>query len=239
MIRLSIILPCYNEGETLGALVDGYRRALAGRGDVELILVDNGSTDDTARQIAREIATGASFVFESVSVPHNRGYGHGILCGLAKARGSFLAWSHADLQCPPADVIRLFDAVLAHPEPHNCFGKGHRVNDRGRAGLLTRLQTLLSQLLLGQRLVEINAQPKLFHRSLLNRFHRPPIGYELDIYAYYKAVRAGLSVVSIPVQFLERQAGRSKWAFSLPSRLRFMARNLWYLLTLRLNGERI
>ncbi|GAB6039425.1 glycosyltransferase family 2 protein [Endothiovibrio diazotrophicus] len=236
MNTLSIVLPCYNEGSTLGRLVDGYRRALAGRAGVELILVDNGSTDDTARRITEEVAKGAPFAIKGATVAHNRGYGHGILSGLAEAGGDYLAWSHADLQCPPEDVVRLFDAVLARPAPRACFGKGHRVNERGRAGRLTRLQTRLSRLILGLRLEEINAQPKLFHRSLLEQFRHPPVGYELDIYAYYKAVRAGREVVSVPVRFLERQAGRSKWAFSLPSRLRFMARNLWYLVVLRVAG---
>jgi glycosyltransferase involved in cell wall biosynthesis len=238
MIRLSIVLPCYNEGPTLDALVAGYRQALAGRDDVELILVDNGSTDDTERRIAEEIAK-PGLAIRTVTVHVNRGYGYGILCGLSAAAGEYVAWSHADLQCPPADVVRLFEAVMARPDPRHVFGKGFRVNDRGSAVILTRLQTWLSGLILGHRLEEINAQPKLFHRSFLKRLRRPPLGFELDVYTHYKAVKAGLEVVTVDVEFLERKAGMSKWAFSLASRLRFMVRNLWYLLVLRVGGDRI
>ena len=239
MTVLSIILPCYNEGATLHRLVDGYRQALAGRSEVELILVDNGSADDTAQRIAEEIGKGDSFPIRTATVHVNRGYGYGILTGFSIATGDYVAWSHADMQCPPTDVIRLFDAVLARPAPERCFGKGNRVNDRGRGAILTRLQTALARLILGRRLEEINAQPKLFHRSFLKSFRLPPLGFELDVYAYYKAARAGLDIVTVDVHFLERQAGQSNWAFSLPSRVRFMARNLWYLAMLRLGGDRI
>ena len=135
--------------------------------------------------------------------------------------------------------VRLFEAVTARPGTARCFGKGYRVSDRGSAALLTRLQTLLADFILGHHLEEINAQPKLFHRRFLDQFKAPPIGYELDIYAYDKAVRKGLDIVTVDVQFLDRKAGQSKWAYSLYSRLAFMAKNLLYLVKLRLNADSI
>ncbi len=239
MTRLSIICPCYDEGASLDDLLDGYRHALADADDVELILVDNGSNDDTGERLERAKAGNYPFRLQVVTVPVNKGYGHGIMSGLAVASGQYLAWSHADLQCPPADVVRLYDVVMARPQPARCFGKGNRVSDRGRAALLTRLQTVLADFILGHHLEEINAQPKLFHRGFLDEFKAPPIGYELDIYAYFKAVRIGLEIVTVDVQFLDRQVGQSKWAYSLYSRLAFMAKNLLYLVKLRLSADRI
>jgi glycosyltransferase involved in cell wall biosynthesis len=49
MIKLSIVLPCYNEGLTIKRLVDEFRVAFAGEQGIELILVNNGSTDDTKK----------------------------------------------------------------------------------------------------------------------------------------------------------------------------------------------
>ena len=239
MTDLSIVCPCYNEGASLNDLLDGYRLALAGFDGVELVLVDNGSTDDTAERLERAKAGDYPFRLVVVTVPVNKGYGHGIMSGLAAAGGEYLAWSHADLQCPPADVARLYEAVMARPDPARCFGKGYRVSDRGRAALLTHLQTLLADFILGHHLEEINAQPKLFHRGFLDEFKAPPIGYELDIYAYYKALRSGHEIVTVDVQFLDRQAGESKWAYSLYSRLAFMARNFLYLIKLRSKADRI
>ena len=239
MIDLSIILPCYNEGATVSRLVDGYRAAVAGRKRVELVLVDNGSTDNTAEQLQVEREKENPFFVKLVTVPRNRGYGHGIMTGLKSASGEHLAWSHADLQCPPEDVIRLYDAVMSRPDPKRCFGKGYRVNERGGAGLFTGLHTFFSRLILGCLLEEINAQPKLFHRSFLKTFIFPPTGYELDVFAYYKAVLQGFDIVLVEVHFLERKSGQSKWAYSIYSRICFMLRNFVYLMKLRLKRNRI
>jgi glycosyltransferase involved in cell wall biosynthesis len=230
---LSIVLPCYNEAENLPPLLDAYRAVFGGRGAIELVLVDNGSTDDTAAVLRREQERGHPFALQVVPVPVNQGYGHGILAGLAAARGEYLAWSHADRQCSPQDVAALYDAVLKRPRPERCFGKGFRSNRRGSAAFFSRMQSLLARIILGRVLTEINAQPKLFHRSFLAELSRPPAGYELDLYAYYRAVQRGMDVVSVHVEFPPRERGRSKWAASAGSRLRFMARNLWYLVALR------
>ena len=239
MTKISIILPCYNEGATLSQLVESYRKVSHGLDEVELILVDNGSTDNTAEQLKAEKNKNNPLSLKIVTVPQNIGYGHGIMKGISHASGDYIAWSHADLQCPSEDVVRLYDEVMKRPNPKNCFGKGYRINKVGRAAFFTRIQTLLSLLILGYHLKEIYAQPKLFHRDFVNNFHAPPTGYELDFYAFYKATMNKMDIVTIDVYFHERKAGKSKWAYSLNSRLRFIINNFSYLLHLRLKGKKI
>lgn len=239
MMKLSIILPSYNEGENLPQLMEEYRLALYGLSNVELILVNNGSTDDTAECLKIEQAKGNPFSLKIVTVPVNQGYGNGIMAGIAVADGEYLAWSHADLQCLPKDVVNLYNAVIGRPNPKACFGKGYRVNKTGRAGILTKLQTMLSRIILGCNLTEINAQPKLFHRDFITEFCAPPLGYELDIYAYYKAVRKNMEIVTVDVYFYKRKAGKSKWTYSFYSRQYFIMHNFVYLLKLRFIGNKI
>jgi len=234
MIDLSIVLPCYNEGETLSQLVDEYRETFKDVDNVELILIDNGSVDSTAEQLKKEVTKENPFVLKIVTVNENQGYGHGIMTGLSEATGTYLAWSHSDLQCSPQDVVNLYRKVLEQPNPENCFGKGYRTNKIGRTAIMTRLQTYLSFLILGHYLTEINAQPKLFHRNFIKDFNSPPLGYELDYYAVYKAVLNNWDMVVINVIFHDRQAGESKWSSSLRSKLIFIINNLIYLLKLRL-----
>jgi glycosyltransferase involved in cell wall biosynthesis len=234
LTKLSIILPAYNEVGSLPYLLEDYRRALAGRTDVELVIVDNGSSDGTGDALLAEQANDPGFPLRVVRVDVNRGYGHGIISGLRAATGEFLAWSHADHQCPAADPFRLFDAVMARPDPENCFGKGRRTNDRGSMAIFPTLHTFFSDLILGHHLEEINAQPKLFHRKFLAEFRAPPDTYELDIYAYDKAVSRKLDIVEIDVVFQERVAGESKWAYSAYSFIKFLIRNFLYLIRLRL-----
>lgn len=236
--KLSIVLPCYNEGPTLHELMEDYRGTFQSTEGVELILVNNGSTDETAERLEAEKKKNNPFALKIVTVPKNIGYGHGIVSGLAQASGEFLAWSHADLQCQPGDVLRLYHRILEQPGPAQCYGKGVRVNER-HGVIFTRIQTLLSALILGVRLSEINAQPKLFHRNFFREFHRPPDGFELDLYSFYKARRKNLNIVTVEVNFLKRKAGQSRWAYSFYSRLRFMANNFIYLWKLRLLANRI
>ena len=105
-INLSIILPCYNEAASLRKLIAQYQSVLDEYTNCELILVDNGATDESWSIMQASIATSKNLQICPIQVPENRGYGHGILAGLSAASGKFCAWSHADLQCPHMDVVR-------------------------------------------------------------------------------------------------------------------------------------
>ena len=233
--ELSIILPCYNEGATLDTLVNGYLEHLNDREHCELVMVDNGSSDDTWGEMNEIVARHSSTPIILVRVDVNQGYGHGLMQGLNAATGTILSWSHADLQCPPDDVFKLYDEFRLSDNQEMTFGKGNRINERGNASILTNVQTVLARLILGYNMTEINAQPKMFHKKFCDSWRVPPKGYELDVYAYFQAMRQGLSIVSIDVNFLHRQEGESKWAYSLMSRFTAMAKNLVYLFQLRVS----
>lgn len=237
--KLSVVLPCYNEKENLSALVDSYLSALGERSDAEIIFVDNGSTDGTSNKIKEILEAKNDSRLRTALVEVNQGYGFGILSGLRIAKGTYLAWSHADQQCSPEDVFNVYEAVLKTKKPDQVFGKGHRVNDRGRAAILTLIQEFLSKIILGVQMTEINAQPKVFHRSLFEKFQIPPKGYELDIYAYYKALTLKFDVVAKEVIFHDRKHGQSKWSFSLTSKIKQILRNFNYLVFLRLNRKNL
>ncbi|MBT6036083.1 MAG: glycosyltransferase family 2 protein [Kordiimonadaceae bacterium] len=232
---LSIILPCYNEGVTLDALVNSYLELINDRDDCELVLVDNGSSDRTWEKMNKLKEKFPLAPILLIRVEVNQGYGYGLMQGLDAASGSVLSWSHADLQCPPNDVFKLYDEFRREESQETIFGKGHRVNNRGNSSILTNVQTLLARLILGHRMVEINAQPKMFHKTFYKTWKAPPKGYELDIYAYFHALRQGLNVISIDVHFLDRQEGESKWAYSLLSRLTAITKNIVYLFILRVS----
>ena len=102
-MRLSLVIPCYNEAANLPLLLKRCEH-LALMPDVEVILVDNGSTDDSPVILAQllPLYPGCS----SVRVEKNQGYGHGILMGLRAAHGEILAWTHADLQTDPRDALQ-------------------------------------------------------------------------------------------------------------------------------------
>ena len=161
--NLSIVIPCWNEAANLPALLQAWA-ALWQDGDRwELILVDNGSTDDSAAILA---AADLPFLRVATVPPPNIGYGHGILTGLALARGDVLAWTHADGQTPPADVLRAWQTWRESPLPEKTLIKGLRQDRPLADAAFTAGMSAWATALLGLPLHDINAQPKLFPRSL-------------------------------------------------------------------------
>ena len=92
---------------------------------------------------------------------------------------------------------------------------------------------LIASTVLTTRLADVNAQPKVFHRSHLARLTEPPVGFQFDLYLLYQARRAGLSILTVQVVFGERVHGQSKWAFSFLSRYRTIWETIVYIFRLR------
>ena len=198
--------------------------------DLEVILVNNGSTDDSATVFREQLPR---FPFARlVEVPKNRGYGFGILSGLRAARGEFLGWTHADLQTAPEDPVTGF-SLLEKKGSTRVFLKGTR---RGRP-LFDQVFTLgmsaFETLLFGEKLWDINAQPTLFHRSLMDEWKKPPHDFALDLYAYCLACRHHCEIIRIPVNFPPRIHGQSNWNTSFAAKWKFIQRTFSFSLKLR------
>lgn len=227
--RLSIVLPCYNEAPGLESLAARY--AEAGRGvSFELILVDNGSTDDTPK-VLPGILQEHSFA-RSVRVEQNQGYGHGILTGLRASQGEVLSWSHADLQTDPVDVFRAWDLYRRSSRPDRTLVKGRRTGRKLTDRFITWGMQSLATVLLRTPMYEINAQPKVFHRSLLSALQEAPKDWSLDLFTLYAAKKCGWRIETIPVSFPPRRHGASSWASNWRSKYRTIARSIRYLMKL-------
>lgn len=227
--HLSVILPCYNESRGLRATLDGYEKA--GQGiNFELILVNNGSRDDTAA--ALETLLPAYPFARCVTIEQNRGYGHGIITGLQAALAPVLAWSHADLQTDPADVFRALELFQQHRAGERILIKGRRFGRSPGERVISWGMQLCATLILSTPFSEINAQPKLFDRSLLAHLGDPPKDFNFDLYVLFQARRNGWKMVSFPVQFPPRLYGESNWASTWQSKLRTIARSLRYMVRL-------
>ena len=118
--RLSLIIPCYNEQEALFPFMEEIQRIIPLLGDVqvELILVNDGSRDNTL-PILRELAEKHSFV-RYASFSRNFGKEAAILAGLSMAKGDYAAVMDADLQDPPALLPDMLNAV--REEGYDCAG---------------------------------------------------------------------------------------------------------------------
>jgi len=210
--ELSVVLPCYNEARNIPIVVERLSRFWP-EIHFELILVNNGSTDDTEKVLAK--MEKENEFLRVVTVIKNVGYGHGIMSGLKDARADVVSYSHADIQTPPEDIIkayRLFKESGDHSK--HVLVKGLRVNRRREEQSLTRGLEKVAGLLLGYKMEDINGQPKLFPREFIKNLTHPPLDFSFDVYVMYKAVQNGFEIMRFPVDFGLRIHGESKWASS-------------------------
>ncbi|MEE8424288.1 MAG: glycosyltransferase family 2 protein [Elusimicrobiota bacterium] len=222
--ELSVVLPCYNEAGNIEGLLERYR-SVARKVALELVCVDNGSTDDTPAILARELAKPENGFARGVRVENNMGYGHGIQIGLESARAPVTAYSHADLQCPPGDVLTALELFRRHSEEGPCLIKGRR---KGKRAFLDQCVTWvyngLAAFVLGLRAVpadrpavavrdvDINAEPKLFDRTLITDLGCGPKDFTYDLFTLYRAKRRGMRIIEFEVSYEARKWGKSKLA---------------------------
>lgn len=227
-MKFSLVIPCYNEAANLPLLLERCKEVACQPG-VEVILVDNGSTDSSP-EVLRELLPGYPGC-RSIRVEKNQGYGFGILAGLKAASGDILGWTHADMQTDPQDALRGMEFFQQHGS--NIFVKGRRYGRPLGDVAFTVGMSLFETILLGSPLWDINAQPTMFSRKFFETWQGPPHDFALDLYAYYQARQAGLAVYRFPVRFGERAHGISHWNVNWAAKRKFIRRTVDFSLQLR------
>lgn len=227
-MKFSLIIPCYNESANLPLLLERCKGLIEQPG-VEVILVDNGSTDDSPQVLERLLPSYPGC--RSVRVDVNQGYGYGILSGLHAAEGEILGWTHADLQTDPMDALR----GLAFFDQHgsDIFVKGRRFGRPLADVVFTIGMSVFETILLGTPMWDINAQPTLFSRAFFQRWQAAPSDFALDLYAYYQAHVQGLNVYRFDVHFGERAHGVSHWNVNWAAKRKFIRRTVDFSLQLK------
>ena len=229
VLTLSLVIPCYNEGENLLRLLARCAEVCALEPRIDVILVDNGSIDATQKILASWLPHPQ---ISTVRVPVNRGYGFGILSGLEVAKGDIIGWSHADMQTDPMDVVRALAEFDAAPDPRSIFVKGRRGKRPIRDVVFTYAMSGFANIMLGLSLKDINAQPNLFHREFINDWVNAPQDFALDLFAYVQALQLGIEVRRFNVDFRTRVAGLGSNE-GLLSKLRYSRRSALDIICLR------
>lgn len=227
-MKFSLIIPCFNEAANLLLLLERCKE-FGDYPDMEIILVDNGSTDNTSN-LLRELLPEYK-VCRSVRVEQNQGYGFGILSGLAAASGEILGWTHADMQTDPQDALK--GLALFKQYGPNIFVKGHRYGRPLGDTVFTIGMSIFETVLLGQPMWDINAQPTLFSRSFFESWRDAPHDFSLDLYSYYQARKKGLVIYRYPVLFGKRAHGHSHWNINWAAKRKFIRRTIEFSLHLR------
>ena len=167
--NISLILPCYNEEKNIFFIWKEFTKLPIKKYTAELIFVNNGSTDNTKNEIKKIIKVNKSkkIKIKIINLKKNQGYGGGMYEGRKRAKGDFIGWTHADLQTPLIDFIKLYHLIKNEKE---ILGKGFRTNNRDFDSIISYFHESLASIILGVKMREINAQPKIFNRKLMRYF---------------------------------------------------------------------
>jgi glycosyltransferase involved in cell wall biosynthesis len=227
-----LIIPCYNEAKNLPLLFERCSK-IRSSSDIEIVFVDNGSTDGSG-QIMKDLSS-HNGAFQVVTVSPNKGYGNGVLAGLRSAKGEILSWTHADLQTDPQDILVGLE-VFESSQSKNIFVKGRRYGRPFSDLIFTLGMSLFETFLLRKVLFDINAQPNMFSREFFEKWESPPLDFSLDLFAYFCAKKQGLEIHRFPVKFGERAHGVSHWNIDWMSKWRFIKRTIEFSVQLKKRG---
>ncbi|MGD9518213.1 MAG: glycosyltransferase family 2 protein [Armatimonadota bacterium] len=210
-MKLSVIMPAYNEQATIEQIV---ARVLASPVDLELIVVDDASTDATA-PLVEGLAQRDPRV-RLLRHDRNSGKGTGVRTGLAAATGDVVVIQDADLEYDPADYPNLL-RPLERNDADVVFGSrylGAHSCVALRYYLANRLVTIFFNLLYGTSLSDVLTCYKAFRRSLVSAEALQANDFAIDVELPARLVRARARIFEVPIYYAARglqQGKKIRW----------------------------
>lgn len=208
MIKISLIIPCFNEKGNIKYLFKNLQK-LKKYKNLEIILIDNGSSDSTLSEIKFYKYKNKNLNIKIIKIKKNIGFGNGILQGIRKSKGKYICYTHADRETKISDLVKAFNLANKYPKL-KIFIKGKRVKrvknhwtliDR----IFSRLCDLIISTLLLNLLNDIHAQPNFFAKDILKGNKYFPKDFLIDAYLLYLAKKRNFKIIRFEVEFNKKK----------------------------------
>jgi len=200
-MKLSIVVPAYNESETIPELLNQIDSSISGH-EKEIIIIDDGSTEELS-----------SFIKDRPDVklirhPYNIGNGAAVKKGIKSACGDAIALLDADLQHPPKELIKLLNHI-----PDYDMVVGSRIAFKGHYSrrAANRVFNRLASYVTGQEIIDLTSGFRVIKADLAKRFvYLLPNGFSYPATLTLALLKSGGSLKFHPVEMAQRDKGRSK-----------------------------
>jgi dolichol-phosphate mannosyltransferase len=210
-VKLSIIIPVYNEEQTIGEVVERVLAVDLAGIEKEIVIANDGSSDGT-RDAMSTSAWAADPRVRILESQINVGKGAAVRLGLKVASGSVILIQDADLELDPQEYGALLAPIL-DGRSSVVYGSrflkpSHRVSLRARLG--NRALTLMTNLLFRSNLTDMETAYKVFRREVLDGIRLRCVGFDFEPELTAKLLLAGYGIVEVPIAYNPRRVDEGK-----------------------------
>lgn len=209
-MKLSIIIPVYNESRTVGAVIDKVRSVDLGSGiDKEIIVVNDGSSDGTRQALAAYEGVPGVRVHHS---PVNLGKGSSVRIGFSFASGDIVTIQDADLELDPAEYKELIKPIL---DGSTDVVYGSRFVGKGRQGKLSfwianKALAGLTNTLYGSSLTDIETCYKVLRADVVKQLKLKASRFEIEPELTAQLLKRGFRIKELPIGYAPRTHDEGK-----------------------------
>ncbi len=207
-MKLSIIIPCYNEDYTIRPLLKSLCKVDFPI-DKEIIVVDDGSKNNLKEIIKKEISAG---IVKFIRIPRNQGKGFAIRIGLKLAEGDVFIIQDADFEYFPTDIPKLLNPIINN-ETEVVYGTRYKSFTKfmAKSHLMGNLfLTKLTNILYKTNITDMETGYKLFTKKVLNSITLEAREFEFEPEITSKIILNGFKIKEIPIKYKYRDFGVAK-----------------------------
>jgi glycosyltransferase involved in cell wall biosynthesis len=228
MLDASIIIPLFNEEESLPELLGRIGKVMTGMGlSYEVLMVDDGSTD-SSWSVIEKLAAEDSHI-RGLSFRRNYGKSAALYCGFARAEGNVVFTMDADLQDRPEELPEMYRMIVEDGYDVVSGWKQHRQDNPLTKNLPSKLYNATARLITGIHLHDMNCGLKAYRNEVVKNIE---VYGEMHRYIPYLAKNAGFAKIGEkPIRHEKRKYGKSKFGINRFVNGFLDLLSLWFLST--------